>query len=187
MSYNQLLWSSVTPQQSTFTLMYCQSIGRHIIHMRYNKIIWWKTRSNQTTHGNLTIFNMLFKTCIAISKILVFFSVIKWDFFVFNFSAGIFRDILIQRHSTSTLYFKCAPTCLISLRYIDRLTLLLLLYEDSSLVYTQGSVTQNILLSSGRLYYSSMCLFSFFISCSKNHSRAVYKKKNTVHLSNLPF
>lgn len=122
---------------------------------------------------------MLFKTCIAISKILVFFfQCYKVSFFfVFNFSAGIFRDILIQRHSTSTLYFKCAPTCLISLRYIDRLTLLLLLYEDSSLVYTQGSVTQNILLSSGRLYYSSMCLFSFFISCSKNHSRAVYKKK----------
>lgn len=112
----------------------------------------------------------------------LFVCVIKWVFlFFFYFSAGIFSDILIQQQSTSTLYFKCAPICLISLRwfcYTDRLTLLLLLYEDSSLFYMQGTVTQNILLSSGRLYYSSMCLFSFFISCSKNHSQVVFK--NTV-------
>lgn len=104
--------------------------------------------------------------------------------FLFSPSLQVFWDILIQRHSTSLPYFKCAPICLISLRwfcYADRLTLLLLLYEDSSLFYMQGSVSQNILLSSGRLYYSSICLFSFFISYSKkNHSQTVYK--NTVHL-----
>lgn len=114
----------------------------------------------------------------------------KVSFFVFNFSAGIFSDILIQQHSTSTLYFKCAPICLISLRwfcYTDRLTLMLLLYEDSSLFYMQGSVTQNILLSSGRLYYSSMCLFSFFISCSKNHSKAVFKNTVASRHQILPF
>lgn len=114
----------------------------------------------------------------------IFWSFINKYIFVFTFSSGIFRDILIQRQSTSLPCFKCAPICLISLRwfcYADRLTLLLLLYEDSSLFYMQGSVSQNILLSSGCLYYSSMCLFSFFMSCSKKLTlRAVYK--NTVDL-----